>query len=204
MFFGNFDAIDCDDWQERIGWGALGGWVSNWGSFEEEYMQRNMQYFNLIGAAEAFWNAGFDSSDKTAVLHRTFAEAYRRKWQDTSDTITIRHRTLENLRHEFFWCGVFIDDKKYRIGSYELRYADGTTAILPVKYGTNIGAKAIPDYPLDPELIQLAGTALPIGDNGDFFYECRYVNPHPGVVIEDIRYLPVREDFTVEYEIVTM
>ena len=203
MFFGNFDAIDCDDWAERIGWGALGGWVSNWGSFEEEYMQRNMQYFNLIGAAEAFWNSDFDNSDKKAVLNRTLAEAYRRKWQNKSHTITIRHRTLENLRHEFFWCGVFIDDKKYRIGSYEVRYADGTVLLLPVKYGTNIGAKAIPTYPLDPELIQLAGTTLPLGENGDLTYECRYENPRPDVGIESIRYLPLREEFTVEYEVVT-
>jgi len=201
MFFGNFDAIDCDDWAERIGWGALGGWVSNWGSFEDEYMQRNMQYFNLIGAAEAFWNSGFDSSDKEAVLNRTFAEAYRRKCQDKSHTITIRHRTLENLRHEFFWCGVFIDDKKYRIGSYEVRYTDGTTSLLPVKYGTNIGAKNMPSYPLDTEMIQLAGSVLPIGKNGDLWYECRFDNPHPDLTIENIRYLPILEGFTVEYEI---
>ncbi|MBQ9994900.1 MAG: family 20 glycosylhydrolase [Clostridia bacterium] len=202
MFFGNFTAVDFEDWTERIGWGALGGWVSNWGSFEEEYMQRNIQYFNLIGAADAFWNSDFDSSDKPSILERTFAEAYRRKWENTPHTITVRHRTFENIRHEFFWCGVFIDDRKYRIGNYEVRYADGTTVLLPVKYGTNIGAKTIHGYPLDNELFQLAGTALPLGENGDLRYECRYENPYPDVEIESIRYIPLLEEFTVEYEIV--
>ncbi len=201
MFFGNFDTADCEDWTERIAWGCLGAWVSNWGSFEEEYMQRNMQYFNLIGAADAFWNSDFDSNDKQTLVDRTFAEAYRRKWKDTPHTITVRHRTSENLRHEFFWCGVFIDDKKYRIGSYEVTYADGEKVLLPVKYGTNIGAKAMPSYPIDSELFQLAGAVLPMGKNGDLWYECRFENPRPDVEIESIRYIPILEEFTVEYEI---
>lgn len=203
MFFGNLCVDLFDDWEERVSWGALGGWASNWGSFEEEYMQRNVQYFDLLCDADAFWNADFDCTDKQGMFDRSFAEAYRRKWKNASDTITIHHRTHENIKHKNFWCGVFIDDSIYHIGDYEVVYADGTKVLLPVKYGSNIGAISIPGYPITAEILQLAGAVLPIGENGDLRYECRFVNPHPGVQIENIRYLPIREEFTVDFELVT-
>jgi hypothetical protein len=177
----------------------MGGWVSNWGSFEEEYMQRNIQYFNLISGAYAFWNADFDSRNKKAILDKTFKEAYTHKWKNEKNTITIKHRTLENIPHEFFWCGVFIEDGKYLIGNYEIEYADGMKAFLPVKYGTNIGAKCIRNYPIDKEMLQLAGAVLPTGENGDLFYECKFVDPNPDADIVGIRYVPIKEEFTVEY-----
>jgi len=199
MFYGNLSAILIDNWEKRIKWGALGGWVSNWGSFEEEYMQRNIQYFDLISSADAFWNTDFDSENKKSILNKSFKEAYRRKWKNTPNTITIKHRTLENIPHEYFWCGVFIENKKYLIGNYEIEYADGTKALLPVKYGTNIGAAKMPKYPADNELMQLAGAALPMGENGDLFYECKYVDPNPDSDILSIKYVPILQEFTVEY-----
>jgi hypothetical protein len=93
---------------------------------------------------------------------------------------------------------VFIEDGKYLIGNYEVEYADGTKAYLPVKYGTNIGAKKMNEYPLDRELFQLAGMVLPIGENGDFFYECKYKNPNPSSKIVGIKYIPIKPEFTVE------
>ncbi len=200
MFFGNFCVDLFDDWDERVSWGALGGWFSNWGSFEDEYMQRNIQYFDLISDAEAFWNADFDCRDKIGLFRRTFAEAFRRKCRNRPHTITVRHRTHENKKHKNFWCGVFINDSEYLIGNYEVSFADGTTALLPVKYGANIGAKQIANYPIDCEILQLAGAVLPHGENGDLMYECRYDNPNPGVPIESIRYIPILDDFTVDFE----
>lgn len=199
MFYGNLSAILIDKWQNRVSRGALGGWVSNWGSFEEEYMQRNIQYFDLISGADAFWNTDFDSENKKKVANKTFKEAYRHKWQKENSTITIKHRTLENIPHEFFWCGVFIDDKKYLIGNYEIEYSDGTKALLPVKYGTNIGAKSFTQHPINKELLQLAGRVLPVGENGDLFYECKYIDPNPNADIINIKYIPVIPEFTVEY-----
>lgn len=203
MFYGNLSVSAFEDWQERIGWGAMGGWVSNWGSFEEEYMQRNIQYFDLTSAAYAFWNRDYDSGDKEKLTEVTFAEAYRHRWQNSGDTIVLRHRTDHGIPHEYFWCGVFIEDQKYRIGSYEITYDDGTTHLLPVKYGTNIGARTIPGYPASKELFQLAGAVLPSGKDGDLWYECRYPNPYPDKKISEIRYLPEQEAFTVEYELLS-
>ena len=201
MHFGNLSAIFINNWKKRIGWGAKGGWVSNWGSFEEEYMQRNKQYFDLISGAYAFWNDDFDSSKKEKLLKITFKEAYKHKWENEKNVIKIRHRTKENIPHEYFWCGVFIEDGKYLLGNYEVEYADGTKALLPVKYGTNIGACTMPSYPLSRELFQLAGSVLPIGENGDFFYECKYKNPNPKSKIMGIKYVPIKQEFTVEYEV---
>lgn len=201
MIFGNLSAIRLDHWKKRISWGAKGGWISNWGSFEEEYMQRNIQYFELVSGAYVFWNEDYDSDKQLRLMKETFKEAYRHKWENRNNTITIKHRTLENIPHEFFWCGVFIEDRKYLLGNYEITYDDGTKALLPVKYGTNIGAKSIPDYPVSKELFQLAGAVLPVGDNGDLFYECKYVDPNPNAEILSIKYLPIKNEFTVEFGI---
>ena len=201
MIFGNFSAISIDDFTERREWGAKGGWVSNWGSFDREYMQRNIQYFDLVTAADAFWNVDFDSNNKKRVFDRAMKEAYRYFGKSEKNTIVIKHRTAENIPHEFFWCGVFIDDEKYLLGHYEVEYADGTVAKYPVKYGTNIGGKYIEGYPGNKELLQLAGEALPIGKNGDLFYECRYEDKNPDSDIVGIRYVPIKEEFTVEYGI---
>ena len=201
MAYGNLSAILIDSWRERMKWGAKGGWVSNWGSFEEEYMQRNIQYFDLVSGADAFWNEDFDSENKERILKKTFKEAYKHKWQNCKNTITILHRTEENIPHEYFWCGVFIEDKKYLIGNYEVEYADGTKAHLPVRYGSNIGAKKIPKYPVDNEIFQLAGAVLPVGANGDLFYECKFINPNPKSAIVGIKYVPIKEDFRVEYKL---
>lgn len=199
MFYGNFSAVLFDGWKKRRPAGSLGGWVSNWGSFEEEYMQRNIQHFDLISGADAFWNDDFDSEKKQRILDRTFKEAFSHRWKKDKNTISVKHRTLENIPHEYFWCGVFIDDKKYLLGNYEVEYSDGTKALLPVKYGTNIGAKTMPGYPVSKELLQLAGAVLPCGKNGDLFYECRFTDPNPDAEIVNIRYLPIRTDFTVEF-----
>lgn len=199
MFFGNLSAMQINDWKMRIDWGAMGGWVSNWGSFEEEYMQRNIQYFDLITAADAFWNCDFDSKNKKRTLKRAMTEAYNHKWKNTDNTVTIRHRTIENMPHEFFWCGVFIQDEKYHIGNYEVEYADGEKVLFPVKYGTNIGGKTIQNYPMNKELLQLAGAVLPVGENGNLFYECKFLDPKPDADIVSIKYIPIKEEFTVEF-----
>ena len=44
-FYGNLRAINVEHWNLRTEWGIKGGFVSNWGSFEEENMQRNQQYY---------------------------------------------------------------------------------------------------------------------------------------------------------------
>ena len=201
MLFGNFSAIQMNGFTERREWGAKGGWVSNWGSFEQEYMQRNIQYFNLLSAADAFWNCDFDSDNKKRVFDRSIKEAYKYFCRDKKNTIVIKHRTIENIPHEFFWCGVFIDDEKYLLGNYEVDYADGTTVKYPVKYGTNIGGKYIANYPNNKELLQLAGAVLPTGENGELFYECAYEDENPDSEIVGIRYVPIKKEFTVEYGI---
>ncbi len=201
MAFGNLSVIFADDWRERIKQGAKGAWVSNWGSFDEEYMQRNIQYFDLISGAYALWNSDYSEKNQKSLLKKTMREAYKYKWRDAEDIIRIKHRTDKNIEHEYFWCGVFIKDEKYLIGKYEVSYSDGTKFYLPVKYGTNIGSKYMRNYPLDRELMQLTGAVLPCGKNGDFFYECKYVNPSPCCDIVSIKYISVNNEYNVEYEV---
>lgn len=201
MSFGNLSALFIDNWKKRIEWGAKGGWVSNWGSFEREYMQRNLQYFKLISGSYAFWNREFDSENKKKTLKNTFKEAYRFGNRDKKSVIKIRHRTDKGMPHEYFWCGVFIEDEKYLIGRYEVTYTDGAKAYLPVKYGTNIGCRSMAGYPLSKELMQLASEVLPIGENGDMFYECSYENPYPEKTVESIEYIPIKPEFDVEYTV---
>ena len=201
MAFGNFSAVLVESWKERVGWGCRGGWVSNWGSFEEEYMQRNCQYFDLISGAYLFWTDGYDDCDKQKLLNMTFKAAYEHKWKEEKNVIVIKHRTLENMKHVYFWCGIFIEDEKYVIGNYEVEYEDGTKVYLPVKYGTNIGAKQMPKDTVTQEYFQLSGSTLPSGKNGDLTYECKYTDPNPKSKISSVKYVPIMKEYTVEFEL---
>ena len=187
--FGNFNALVVKNWNKRVKRGMDGGFVSNWGSFLEEYMQRNMQYLSLVGTAYAFWCSDFESLGKERQLFMTLAECYRLKCSRVAYPLKITHTAHVDIPYEFFYDGVFIVDKKYLLGSYEITYSDGTTAALPVKFGTHLGYYDVRGK-LDPGFRQTSYTTMPLAYKGGYAYECVYEDPNPTGRITSIVFKP--------------
>lgn len=198
--YGNVSVKNVRQWDSRRKRGMHGGFVGNWGSCEEEYLQRNLQYFDLVSGAYAFWCDDFERLGDHAQLSITAKELYRFHNLSIANPITVVHTTSHKIPFELFYDGVFITDSKYILGHYEITYADGTTATLPVKYGTNITADRFEDYTAENGFREVMYSALPrtLGDR--FVYECTYEAPRLGVPITAFRYVPVKEmaDITVE------
>ena len=207
VLFGNFSAIQCPNFRERVKWGTSGGFVSNWGSNEDEYMQRNCQYFTLISTAYAFWCEDYDSDKAEWLSNYVMEENYRRHYQNKKNLIKVVHTTDHTEKYRAFWCGIFIDNEKYTLGHYKLTYTDGTEAFFPVKYGTNItdmdvggGSDADPaDRCGSSAFHEVSGSTLPRLVDGKYWYECGYENPHPEKTVKSFEYVPNvgKEDINV-------
>lgn len=198
--YGNLNAMNVKHWDLRRSWGIRGGFVSNWGSFDEEYMQRNMQYFSLITTAYAFWCEDYESMGHSARLDMTMKEAYRLKRSKVKNPITIRHTTTHKIPYKCFYDGIFIEESIYALGDYVLTYTDKTTATLPVKYGTHIGCHLYDDHLHQAGFRELSYTTLPIRHRDGWIYECVYENPNPEKKIAGIIYRPRegKEEIAVE------
>ena len=198
VVYGNFSAIQCPNFRERVKWGTSGGFVSNWGSNEDEYMQRNCQYFTLISTAYAFWCEDYDSDKAEWLSNYVMEENYRRHYQNKKNLIKVVHTTDHTEKYHEFWCGIFIDNEKYTLGHYKLTYTNGTEAFFPVKYGTNItdrdvggGSDADPaDRCGSSAFHEVSGSTLPRLIDGRYWYECGYENPHPEKTVKSFEYVP--------------
>ncbi len=199
MVFGNFSALSINDWKMRIRWGAQGGFVSNWGSFHEEYMQRNLQYLNLVAAAYAFWCPDFTDKKPEKYHPLALRECNRLYRRNIKHPLTVVHATTGRMAYKTFYDGVFIEDEVYNIGRYELTYADGTIAYLPVRYGTNITCAQIDNPYASTAFREVSYTTMPERHGAQLYYACAYENPHPDKQISGFRYLPYagKEDFPV-------
>ncbi len=191
VVYGNVSVKNVKQWDSRRKRGIHGGFVGNWGSCEEEYLQRNLQYFDLVSGAYAFWCDDFERMGSAAQLDITAKELYRFRNLEVTNPITVVHTTAHKIPFELFYDGVFITDTKYILGHYEVDYADGTTATLPVKYGTNITADSFDDYTTENSFREVMYSALPRLLKDRFVYECTYESPHPNVPITAFRYVPV-------------
>lgn len=210
IVFGNFNALSCDSFSERIKWGSMGAFVSNWGSFEDEYMQRNCQYFNLISTAYALFCDDYDDDMQKKITELTFEENYRRNYSALKNPITVTHTTDMLMPYKEYWCGNLIDDEKYLIGNYVVTYEDGTSVKLPVKYGKNITNMYLvnrkdsddidPDACAGKAYFEISGSTLPKHVNGKLYCECKYENPCPDKKIKSFEFVPEesKKEFTVE------
>lgn len=199
--YGNLSAMNFQQWNYRRERGIHGGFVSNWGSFEEEYMQRNMQYFSLTVTAYAFWCEDFESLSMKTRFDMVMRELYRLKNLKIKNAIKVTHTTSHNIPFKIFYDGVFIEDEEYILGNYELTYTDGTVAYLPVKYGTNITTNKIEDYANNPLFKEVSYSTLPKKYNDNFVYECVYENPHPDKNVLSFKYIPSEKMKEVEVEL---
>ncbi|MBE6600902.1 MAG: hypothetical protein E7637_00125 [Ruminococcaceae bacterium] len=210
MLFGNFDALGCEDYRQRINWGCRGGFVSNWGSNESEYMQRNGCYFLLVSTAYIFWSAEYDSPDCNFVSELTMDEAYRMFYKGKKNLIRVWHNADTYLAYHPFWCGTFIEDDVYLLGHYRMTYTDGTAVEFPVKYGTNVSSsmdvKSLENTEYDPEsgsqgttFREVSCSTRPRLTDAGAVYETAYQNPYPHKTVESFRYVPCKgkENITV-------
>ena len=190
-----------EKWNKRRQMGINGGYVSNWGAFGEEYMQRNCQYIALVSAAYAFWCDDFEERGKEALVESCMRECYRLKCKKIRNPIKIVHSTNHDIPYVPFYDGLFIEDEKYLIGNYHLKYSDGSTATLPVRYGTHIGCASYKDAYLRNEFRQLSYGTMPIKKGQSYVFEAVYDNPYPEKNLISVSYVPMdgKEDIDVDF-----
>lgn len=184
MVYGNFDAISRPKYREDANL-FKGGFVSNWGSLEEKYMQRNIQNFWLANTAYVFWNTDYTNADIPMLLERTRKELYGTyKKSLGNSTIELCHTTPLERPYKFFFDGRFIVDSDWLIGNHTVNYSDGTTAYLPVIYGYNIRGwefESVEDFNTNCELknMEVIGASYPFWKEGKVWYKTAYINPYP-------------------------
>lgn len=177
MLYGNFSAIDKDEYRRGMGH-SMGAVTSNWGSLEDEYMQRNFQYLNIVSCAAALWSDKYDDGDRDDLRQLSKKELYRRHCEESGkNRIEIIHTTDEHIDYKVFYDGVFIEDEIYLMGYYNVIYSDGTRAQLPVKYGYNISDKTAEENCSLYREVQ--GAAYPMELDGYMYYKTCYKNPYP-------------------------
>lgn len=200
VLYGNLHPLSLEKWNMRRDRGINGGYVSNWGSFAEEYMQRNCQYISLVSASYAFWCDDFEERGAESILMESFRECFRLKCREISSSVKITHSTNYHIPYVPFYDGLFIEDEKYLIGNYRLIYSDGTTAYLPVRFGTHIGCSNYKDPHLQDGFKQLSYSTLPVKKGSKYVFEAVYENPHPDKSLISVSYVPVdgKTDIGVE------
>lgn len=201
MLFGNFAAISLDDYRKhstRIN----GGFCSNWGSFEYQYMQRNGQNLSLVCNAYVFWSGNYDSDQKNELLkkasERLHSDYLKKFCPEESSLIEIEHTTAAYIKHLPFYDGYFIVNDEWLLGNYIVSYEDGTAAELPVLYGHNIcycGSKIETgdDMVTNDCSCEAIGTSLPFEYDGQIWYKTVFVNPYPDKIINNIEYVKEKD-----------
>lgn len=198
VLYGNLHPLNVQKWNKRRDLGINGGYVSNWGSFDDEYMQRNCQYISLVAAAYAFWCDDFEKRGTRDIVKACFDECYRLKCKKVRNPIKITHTTDCSMPYVLFYDGIFIEDEKYLLGNYQLKYSDGTLASLPVRYGTHIGFSSYKDPYLQNDFRQLSYGTLPIKTGDRYVFEAVYENPYPDKSLISISYVSRKENFDVQ------
>lgn len=195
--FGNFKAIGCTNYRLRINRGVLGGYVSNWGSCADEYMQRNFQFYNLFSSGYAMWSDTYDTCDAEELHKRTLNELYKRFSSSVKNPIKVIHAANHSVKPRMFWCGGTIEESVYLLGHYEVTYTDGTRAYLPVKLGTNIASRNATER----EIKEAAYSTVAIKDGEQYLFEHLYEDPHPEKKIKAITYVPKegKEDIAIDF-----
>lgn len=201
VLYGNLHPLNVEKWNKRRSMGINGGYVSNWGAFGEEYMQRNCQYIALVSAAYAFWCDDFEARGAEELVGVCMSECYRLKCKKISNPIKIVHSTDYDIPYVPFYDGLFIEDEKYLIGNYHLKYSDGSIAALPVRYGTHVGCNNYKNAYSHNGFRQLSYGTLPIKIGSNYVFEAVYENPYPNKSLISVSYAPMegKEDIRVDF-----
>lgn len=144
-YFGNFLATGMKDFEARIKRGVTGVSVSNWGGTSFEGMQRASALFSVAFNAYVSWCNYYDGDKREDAILYVADLVYRYINYDIlmGKYLEITHSTDAVIKHEFFIDGVKVVREEYRMGDYEVVYADGTVDTIPVYWGYNIGNNSI-------------------------------------------------------------
>lgn len=197
MLYGNFRGTGLKDYRARIG-GVKGGFISNWGAFEEEYMQRNGQNFNLLATAKVFWSREYDTPQSGAV-QQAVKEALYARYKNSlgADIVELMHTTDHFRPYKAFYDGYYIVPEDWIIGRHILTYTDGTEAVLPIVYGYNIRTATVAGSndresiasaeSKTTDFVEVIGASNPQLVDGKLWYQTAYRNPYPEKQIQSIR-----------------
>jgi hexosaminidase len=201
MYLGNFSALHMQDFRKRMNLGISGAFVSNWGSYQPEYMQRNHQYLDLMTTAYALWSREYDTPQREELLERAKTVLYRFIHKDIQGKTQLKvlHTTNYYTPYEVFYDGVFIVDDRYILGYYVVTYDDNTTAKLPVKYGFNISNNKLEES-FNSSYMEVLGGTMPFRSGGETYYETVYENPYPE---KEIRHISFVKSLNKDFEVVT-
>lgn len=209
MIYGNFQPYYLSDYRQRCDH-VNGGFVSNWGSPEEEYMQRNGQNYSLLTTAWIFWSGEYDGHMRRQLHGMVETELYKRYLRTLgSDIIEVEHTTDHHAPYKPFWCGYYIVPEDWLIGNHVVTYIDGTTIKLPVIYGYNIREGQCPvkdasgvdkiEAASQSEVEVMGATYCNIRE-GKKFYHTAYKNPYPEKKIQNITYKAIKDiEVTADY-----
>ncbi len=194
IIYGNFNgALLMKDYRERIS-RVKGGFVSNWGAFEDIYMQRNGQNYALLSAAWGFWSPDYDTEQNRTVVAKVKDELYHRYIAEIGeDKIEITHTTDCEMEYKVFYDGYYYIEDEWKIGEHTVTYIDGTKISLPVIYGYNIRSESEKErfYSESTEAVpighvEVLGATYPEIIDGRMFYRTAYKNPYPEKEIKSI------------------
>lgn len=194
QLYGNFNGVILKNYRERID-RVDGGFVSNWGAFEDIYMQRNGQNYALLTTAYVFWNGNYDTDQSRCVIAKAKDELHQRYLRELGpDVIEICHTTDYDKPYRVFYDGFYFVEDEWKIGDHIVTYADGTEVSLPVIYGYNIRSESENEF-LDSDsteaiptaYVEVLGTTYPMLIDGRMFYKTAYKNPYPEKKIRSIR-----------------
>ena len=192
ILYGNVNAAHIKEYRRRPK-EIMGGFVSNWGSFEPEYMQRNGQNFDLTSTAYVFWSRNYDTEDQNVLLPQV-AHVLTSDYKASlgKHVISVTHTTDYDVPTRHFYDGYYITDEEWLLGNYEARYSDGTVALLPVKYGYNIKSKTL-TVSQDMGYTSVIGACKPEPTDGGMTFTAYYADPHPDKELESLTYRPIKD-----------
>ena len=193
MVFGNFQSLSLKNYRERSRH-IPGGFVSNWGSFEEQYMQRNGQNFNLLATAWVFWSSSYDNHMKSEIQLKVKNALYERYKKGLGkDIIELYHTTDYFKEYHWFYDGIYIVLDEWQIGQHEVVYTDGTKVNLPIIYGYNIRSESLKEITdsgseeaRPTAYVEVIGASYPEMKEDRMFYKTAYTNPYPEKEIKAI------------------
>ena len=194
--------FDIKHWAYRTKIGPFGGSVSNWGSYEPDYMQRNLQNASLTKIAYLLWNTSHLEDHEEVlnnkVMQRLFDDAF--KGVPEENRLKIVHTSNKEKRYIQFYDGYFIEDDD-RLGKYVVEFADGTTGEFFVDYGLNIGNSNVGMW--ERPHLQTMGKSRSKVVDGKIWYETVF-DKGANKKVKSIKFVPndLNKDVQVEFKII--
>ena len=236
VVFGNFwGQYDFRNFKKRMGSNTIGGMCSNWGAVDDVYFQRNNVYSAMAYNEVYYWDDSYDDNNDAEYalrIDRMYESLFNYRYHNLlnipDNAIEVIHTTDKTVRYREFVDGVFPEGeafrKQYLVGSYEIKYSDGTVQTEEIFYGQHIinedigwyrdaetadsekvdanpGAKKLR---IDQTLSSVAGVTLPMYIDSKIY--CKYIikKAFPEKKVECIEFLkPQDADWNVEIKSIT-